>query len=125
MAARTFEAHVRHQQPRVVIIELHGEINGFAEDMLNAAYAEAEREDPNVILLNFSDVEYINSTGIALIVGLLARARKVHQQLLACGLSQHYVEIFHITRLADFMSVFPDESSALTSALKSTPHKDA
>lgn len=121
MAARTLEAHVRHQQPRVVIIELHGEINGFAEETLNSAYAEAEREDPNVILLNFSDVEYINSTGIALIVGLLARARKVHQALLACGLSEHYVEIFHITRLADFMSVFPDESSALTSALKQIP----
>lgn len=116
MAARTLEAHVRHQQPRVVIIELHGEINGFAEETLNSAYAEAERENPNVILLNFSDVEYINSTGIALIVGLLARARKVHQQLLACGLSEHYVEIFHITRLADFMSVYPDETTALTNA---------
>lgn len=125
MAARTLEAHVRHQQPRVVIIELHGEINGFAEETLNSAYAEAEREDPNVILLNFSDVEYINSTGIALIVGLLARARKVHQALLACGLSEHYVEIFHITRLADFMSVFPDESSALTSALKQLPETNS
>ncbi len=121
MAARTLEARVRRQQPRVVIIELHGEINGFAEDTLNSAYAEAERENPNVILLNFSDVDYINSTGIALIVGLLARARKVHQQLLACGLSDHYVEIFHITRLADFMSVYPDETSALTSTLQQNP----
>lgn len=120
MPARTLEARVRHQLPRVVIIELHGEINGFAEETLNTAYAEGEREEPNVILLNFSDVEYINSTGIALIVGLLARARKAHQQLLACGLSDHYVEIFHITRLADFMSVYPDETSALTSTLQNS-----
>ena len=34
-------------------------------------------------------------------------------RLLASGLSEHYVEIFRITRLADFMSVFPDEASAL------------
>ena len=121
MAARTLEAHVRHQQPRVVIIELHGEINGFAEETLNSACAEAESEDPNVILLNFSDVEYINSTGIALIVGLLARARQVHQQLLACGLSDHYIDIFHTIRLADFLSVFPDEMSALASELKQDP----
>jgi hypothetical protein len=47
-------------------------------------------------------------------VSLLARARKEHRRLLACGLSDHYVEIFQITRLADFLSIFPDEASALT-----------
>lgn len=116
MAARTLEATVRHHRPQVAIIELHGEINAFAEDTLNAAYADAEGQEPQTILLNFADVDYINSTGIALIVTLLARARKAHRRLLACGLSQHYVEIFNITRLADFMSVFPDETSALVSA---------
>ncbi len=116
MAARTLEATVRHHRPQVAIIELHGEINAFAEDTLNAAYAEAEAQEPQTILLNFADVDYINSTGIALIVSLLARARKAHRRLLASGLSQHYVEIFNITRLADFMSVFPDESSALNGA---------
>src|SRR5437764_3289284 len=112
MTAKSFEAQVRHQ-PRVAIIDLHGEINAFAEDVLNKAYAEAESRRAEVILLNFSDVDYINSTGIALIVSLLARARKSKRRLLACGLSDHYVEIFQITRLVDFMSVFPDEKSAL------------
>ena len=112
MSTRSLEAEVRHQ-PRVAIIDLHGEINAFAEDVLNAAYADAESRESDVILLNFSDVDYINSTGIALIVSLLARARKTKRRLLACGLSQHYVEIFQITRLVDFMSVFPDEASAL------------
>lgn len=112
MTAKSLEAHVRHQ-PRVAIIDLHGEINAFAEDVLNAAYADAESRQSDVILLNFSDVDYINSTGIALIVSLLARARKSKRRLLACGLSSHYVEIFQITRLVDFMSVFPDETSAL------------
>jgi len=115
MAARIFEAQVRQQQPRVVVLELHGEINAFAEDSLNRAYAEAEEQQPELILLNFSDVDYINSTGIALIVSLLASARKNHTRLLVCGLSEHYVEIFNITRLADFMNVYPDESTALES----------
>jgi len=113
MTAKSLEAHVRHQ-PRVAIIDLHGEINAFAEDVLNMAYADAESRKADVILLNFSDVDYINSTGIALIVSLLARARKAKRRLLACGLSDHYVEIFQITRLVDFMSVFPDEASALS-----------
>jgi len=112
MQAKTLEAQVRNQ-PSASVITLHGEINAFAEDALNTAYADAESHNPDVILLNFSDVDYINSTGIALIVSLLARARKSHRQLLACGLSEHYVEIFNITRLADFMTVYPDEVSAL------------
>jgi anti-anti-sigma factor len=117
MATKNFEAHVRYQ-PRVAIIDLEGEIDSFAEDMLNDAYAEAESRDAKVILLNFSKVDYINSTGIALIVGLLARARKSKRHLLASGLSEHYVEIFQITRLVDFMSVFPDEASALAEGSK-------
>src|SRR6516162_8191495 len=110
MQAKTLEAQVR-RHASAAVITLHGEINAFAEDALNAAYAGAESQSPDVILLNFSDVDYINSTGIALIVSLLARARKSHRQLLACGLSEHYVEIFNITRLADFMTVFPDETA--------------
>jgi anti-sigma B factor antagonist len=117
MPAKSLEAYVRHQ-PRVAIVDLHGEIDGFADDVLNASYTEAESRDANVILLNFSKVDYINSTGIALIVGLLARARKSKRRLLACGLSDHYVEIFQITRLVDFMNVFPDEASALAEESK-------
>jgi anti-anti-sigma factor len=124
MPARNLEASVRHQS-RVAIVDLHGEINTFAEDVLNAAYADAESQQAHAILLNFSDVDYINSTGIALIVSLLAQARKNKRKLLACGLSQHYVEIFQITRLADFMSVFPDETSALTEEpASSTPPRE-
>ena len=113
MAVRHLEAEVR-QERGVVVLDLRGEINGFAEEALDAAYSEAESNDPEAILLNFEGVDYINSTGIALIVGLLAKARASHKRLLACNLSEHYVEIFEITRLSDFMSVFPDEQSAMS-----------
>lgn len=112
MSVKSLEAHVRHE-PRVAVIDLYGEINAQAEQTLNTAYADAESGSSEVILLNFRDVDYINSTGIALIVSLLARARKSKRRLLAWGLSEHYVEIFQITRLVDFMKVFPDEASAL------------
>lgn len=108
-----FDAHVRHQ-PRAAIVELRGEINGLAEAALSAAYAQAEQDNPDMILLNFTRVEYMNSTGIALVVGLLAKARKGKRRIAACGLSPHYREIFEITRLADYMPVFGDELSALS-----------
>jgi len=52
-------------------------------------------------------------------VGLLAKARAAKKRLVACNLSDHYVEIFNITRLSDFMGVYPDRISALSEA--STP----
>ncbi len=113
MAVRHLEAEVRQERGGVVL-DLRGEINGFAQEALDAAYAEAECNDPETILLDFEEVDYINSTGIALIVGLLAKARISKRRLVAYGLSDHYVEIFEITRLSDFMSVFPDEESAMS-----------
>lgn len=112
MTTARFEAHIR-RQVRVAIIDLQGEINNFAENALHAAYNEAISGQPEVILLNFREVDYINSTGIALIVGLLKRARQIECPFIVYGLSEHYLEIFRITRLADFMRIFSDEENAL------------
>jgi anti-anti-sigma factor len=113
MTAKPFEVQVRHQQPHVAVVELHSEITGTAEASLNAAYTEATSQGAATILLNFADVNYINSTGIALIVGLLGQARAARLNLIACGLIERYIEIFRITRLVDFLTIFPDEASAL------------
>ena len=104
-----FEAHVR-ERDGLAVIDLSGEINVAAEAGLDRAYAGS---GAGPILLNFTDVEYMNSTGIALIVGVLARARRERRQVLAFGLSDHYREIFQITRLSDFMPMFESEGSAL------------
>jgi anti-anti-sigma factor len=108
----SFHAEIRNEGD-ATIIDLHGEINAFAEEALNQVYTETQQKQPTTVMLNFSDVDYINSTGIALIVGLLAQARKNHVDLVTFGLSDHYLEIFKITRLVDFMTVVPDESRAL------------
>jgi anti-anti-sigma factor len=109
---RPFSATVRSANG-AAIVDLHGEINANAEAGLNGAYAEAVQNQPARLLLNFGDVDYINSTGIALIVGILAQARKARIALVTYGLNAHYQEIFKITRLADFMGMVDDEASAL------------
>ena len=111
MAAQC-EPRVRHQSG-AAIIELNGTINGQAEGALGSAYDAAVAAGPSRIVLGFGGTEYINSTGIALIVGLLARARKEGRPVAAFGLTEHYRELFEITRLADFMTIAPDEAAAL------------
>lgn len=112
MDEKDFRADVRTMDGKVVI-DLMGEIDSFAESKLSDAYQEALATEAGSVVLNFERVGYINSTGIALIVSLLAQARKMHQKMVVFGLNDHYLEIFRITRLADFMTICEDEASAL------------
>jgi anti-anti-sigma factor len=120
MAVNEFRATVRRRDGANVI-ELHGELDISAEASLAAAWAEAAGMGPGGVVLNFEDVDYINSTGIALIVGLLATARKERRPVSACGLSEHYREIFQITRLSDFMGIYPDEERAASASSEQHP----
>ena len=100
----------------VAVIDLAGDVNRGAEEALESAWAQATAEPADAVVLNFESTGYINSTGIALIVGLLARARAARIEVRAYGLSPHYREIFEITRLADFLAINPDEDSAVRGA---------
>ena len=113
MATSEAPAAVRRRDG-VAVIDLTGDVNRAAEQALEAAWEQATPAD--AVVLNFADVGYINSTGIALIVGLLAKARASGVEVRAYGLSPHYREIFEITRLADFLAIEPDEESAVRGA---------
>ena len=95
----------------IPVIEVAGEVNASAEQRLQEAYDAATANRARTVLLDFGPAEYINSTGIALIVGLLAQARAGGVEVQATGLSDHYREIFEITRLADFMTILPGGQS--------------
>ena len=105
--------------PGGAVIELAGEVDGSAATVLTAAYeraltASAHPDELGTVVLDFAAVDYINSTGIALIVSVLARARAERRKVVASGLSAHYREIFDITRLSDFIELFPDLDCAVS-----------
>jgi anti-sigma B factor antagonist len=106
----------RQARGNVAVIDIAGEVSSFAEDELMAAYGEAVSEGAHAVILNFSDVEYINSSGIGLLVTLLIRASRQDVSLLAFGLSAHYRRIFELTRLNEAIRVYDDEEDALEAA---------
>ncbi len=97
------------------VIDFEGEVNGFAEKMLMDAYIQASQNNAKVIIFNFDKLEYLNSSGIGLLVTILIRAQRQNQRLLACGLSEHYREIFTLTRLDEAIGIYDTESDAITS----------
>lgn len=115
MNLQALSARVRTKNG-VAVVELSGDVDSSAESALRAGYQEAVATGATTILLDFAAVNYINSTGIALIVGVLAEARRDKTKVVACGLSGHYREIFQVTRLSDFMPIYADEHEALAGA---------
>ncbi len=112
MPSESAEAEVR-RSGAAVVIAVRGDINGAADEVLRRAWEEAGALQPPTVVLNFDNVSYINSTGIALIVSVLAEARKKQIEIRACGLTHHYRHIFEVTRLADFMPMYDDETTAV------------
>jgi anti-sigma B factor antagonist len=112
MPAFPFRAEVRGSR-ELATIELHGDLDATADASLGAAYADAAALDATTILLDFGDSAYINSTGIALIIRLLADARRDHRELRVAGLSEHYLEIFRITRLSEYVRIQDAQGNAI------------
>lgn len=108
--------NVRRINPRVAVIDIAGDINGYSEEALMSAYADASNGQTRVIILNFTNLDYMNSSGIGLLVTLLIRVQRQKQQLSAYGLSAHYEQIFELTRLNEAIGIYADEASALAAA---------
>lgn len=107
---------VRKVNEYISAMDIAGELNAFAENMLMDAYNLALENGTKILLLNFSGLEYMNSSGIGLLVTLLVRARRQNQRLMAYGLSNHYRQIFELTRLNEAISVHNSETEAIASS---------
>ena len=108
--------NVRKANAATSIIDIHGDLTAFAENVLMDAYTEASANGTRTIILNFSGLEYMNSSGIGLLVTLLIRINRQKQRLLTYGLSDHYQHIFELTRLNEAIGMYDSEAAALAAA---------
>jgi anti-sigma B factor antagonist len=109
--ATTFE--VREVLDTARVIEIKGDITAASEDVLMDAYTRASESGVRAIVLSFVQLDYMNSGGIGLLVTLLVRAQRQRQRVLAYGLSDHYRQIFELTRLDEAVGIHDSEEDAL------------
>jgi anti-sigma B factor antagonist len=107
---------VRKVNDKVSVIDVKGELTAFAEGVLMDAYNQASDGRVHAIVLNFEGLEYMSSSGIGLLVTLLIRINREKQRLLTYGLSEHYRNIFQITRLDDIIGIYDSEEEAVRAA---------
>ena len=115
MTTPTLSLDVRSAGGSAAVIDIRGDVTAASEQPLAQAYDEATELGAQSLILNFTGLEYMNSSGIGMLVTLLVRANRQRQQLSAFGLTDHYREIFSLTRLDEAITIFDDEPSALSS----------
>jgi anti-sigma B factor antagonist len=107
---------VREASDDIRVIDVTGDITAQSEEVLMDAYNRASEHDTKVIAINFTGLDYMNSGGIGLLVTVLVRAQRQHQQVLAYGLSDHYRQIFELTRLDEAIGIYESEDQVLAAA---------
>ena len=100
----------------IFIFDISGEINAQAESVLMDTYTRVNSSGAHTIILNFQNLQYMNSSGIGLLVTLLIRIQRQKQNLFVCNLSDHYRQIFELTRLNEAIGIFATEAEATAQA---------
>jgi anti-anti-sigma factor len=95
------------------IIDISGEITSFSEKTLQSAYDKLAGDEVKNICLNFCDVSYINSAGMAIIISILTKTRQQGRNLRGFGLSDHFKKIFNMVGITKYMQHFDTEQDAL------------
>ena len=116
MTQANMQSAVRVVSQKTSIIDIRGDVTAAAETTLMEAFAQAGTPTTKTIILNFTGLEYMNSSGIGLLVTLLIRANRQKQRVMAYGLSEHYRHIFELTRLNEAIAIYDTEAAALDAA---------
>ena len=111
--AGALDLAVRKSTNTTSVLDVKGDITAESESALMDAYQKASTDSTTAVVLNFTGLEYMNSGGIGLLVTLLVRANRQKQKLLAYGLTEHYKQIFELTRLDEAIEIYDNEDAAL------------
>jgi anti-sigma B factor antagonist len=110
-----------HDQPirevrwegQAAVVVAQGDIDLSRSARFQKAILEVVDEKPDRIVVNLADVQYMDSSGVASLVKLLARTRKQAISLRLARLCDRVRSIFEITRLDSIFEIYPTEEEAL------------
>ncbi len=97
----------------VTALRFVGDISSASKDAVVSTYEALDKESNKRILLEFGGVEYLNSSGIALVIQVLMEAKKSGQMVAICGLTPHFTKVFTMVGITKYATLYADEASAL------------
>jgi anti-sigma B factor antagonist len=95
----------------ILVLRFSGDFTSASKPAVLGTYQGLPRESKR-ILLDFSKVEYLNSSGIALIIQMLMEAGKAGQAIQTFGLSPHFQKVFTMVGITKYTGLHANESAA-------------
>jgi anti-sigma B factor antagonist len=102
----------RENDGALAVLRFQGDITSASKDVVLGAYESLSQDHVRNILLDFSKVAYLNSSGIALVIQMLMEANKSGQRVQIFGLTPHFQKVFTMVGLTKYTSLHPDEVTA-------------
>ena len=97
----------------VTVLRFEGDIASTSKDAVLGVYQALPKDSTKLVLLDFTGVDYINSSGIALVIQLLIEASNAGQKVYAFGLSPHFTKVFTMVGITKYAGLFPSQTEAM------------
>jgi anti-sigma B factor antagonist len=97
----------------VSVLRYEGDIASTSKEAVLGTYQALPKETAKLVLLDFTKVDYINSSGIALVIQMLIEASNAGQKVFAFGLSPHFTKVFTMVGITKYAGLFPNEAAAM------------
>jgi|ERR1700733_1957393 anti-sigma B factor antagonist len=94
----------------ISLLRFSGDISSASKESVLGAWQSVGGKDP--VLLDFSKVDYINSSGIALIIQILMEADKTGRKVAIFGLTPHFQKVFTMVGIGKYAGLHKDEATA-------------
>jgi anti-sigma B factor antagonist len=103
------------EKGKVLVFDIRGDLDAKSATVLKDRINEKITEGKAMILINLTDVPYMDSAGLGVLVSGLKNANRLSGDLRIWGLQDEVKSIFELTRLNKVFQIFEDENSALVS----------
>jgi anti-sigma B factor antagonist len=97
----------------VTVLRYEGDIASTSKDAVLGTFQSLPKQTAKNVLLDFTKVDYINSSGIALVIQMLIEASNSGQKVYAFGLSPHFTKVFTMVGITKYAGLFPNQTDAL------------
>lgn len=101
------------KQSEVTICAIEGEINLNTSPELRKAFDAFVRANAKKVIINFANVSYIDSSGLATLIELFQRLKKVGGNLRICNMAEKIKSVFEVTKLHKLFDIYDSQELAL------------
>ena len=100
-------------QNDINIYRLHGQLDTNASREFEQRLLEAITSGIKNLVLNFTELHYISSAGIRVILNAINAIKRIGGRIMLCGLQDYVKEVFEISGVGVLLPIFATNDDAL------------